>query len=117
MRIVLGVCGGIAAYKAAELTRLLQQAGHEVQVVMTAAAGEFIRPLTFAALTGKKVITTLFSGESPSDTLSSAVEHIGVAQEHDVLVVARPRPTLSRSSQTAWPTISSPLCTWHSAAR
>lgn len=88
MRIVLGVCGGIAAYKAAELTRLLQQAGHEVQVVMTAAAGEFIRPLTFAALTGKKVITTLFSGESPSDTLSSAVEHIGVAQEHDVLVVA-----------------------------
>jgi phosphopantothenoylcysteine decarboxylase/phosphopantothenate--cysteine ligase len=55
---------------------------------MTAAAMEFIQPLTFAALTGKKVITSLFSRDSAADTLSSAVEHIGVAQEHDVLVVA-----------------------------
>jgi phosphopantothenoylcysteine decarboxylase/phosphopantothenate--cysteine ligase len=88
MRIVLGVGGGIAAYKAAELTRLLQQSGHQVQVVMTDAAREFIQPLTFAALTGRKVITSLFSHESSDATLSSAVEHIAVAQEHDLLVVA-----------------------------
>jgi phosphopantothenoylcysteine decarboxylase/phosphopantothenate--cysteine ligase len=88
MRVVLGVGGGIAAYKAAEAVRALQQRGHEVQVVMTRAAQEFIQPLTFAALTGKKVITGLFSQNSSQETLSSAVEHIAVAQEHDVLVVA-----------------------------
>ena len=55
MKIILGVGGGIAAYKAAELARLLMQQGHEVQAVMTAAAQEFVRPLTFAALTGRKV--------------------------------------------------------------
>jgi phosphopantothenoylcysteine decarboxylase/phosphopantothenate--cysteine ligase len=88
MRVLVGVGGGIAAYKAAELVRALQKRGHDVQVVMTAAAIEFIQPLTFAALTGKKVITSLFSRDSATDTLSSAVEHIGVAQEHDVLLVA-----------------------------
>jgi phosphopantothenoylcysteine decarboxylase / phosphopantothenate---cysteine ligase len=88
MRVLLGVGGGIAAYKAAELVRALQQRGHEVQVIMTVAAQEFIRPLTFAALTGRKVITGLFSQASSQDTLSSAVEHIAVAQEHELLVVA-----------------------------
>ncbi len=88
MRVLVGVGGGIAAYKSAELVRALQQHGHEVQVVMTRAAQEFIRPLTFAALTGKKVITGLFVNDSAQDTLSSAVEHIAVAQEHDMLVVA-----------------------------
>src|ERR1700760_3694753 len=89
MRIVLGVTGGIAAYKAAELARALIQNGHEVQAVLTSAAEEFIRPLTFASLTGRKVITGLFtSSTSPEATLSSAVEHIGVAQDHDLLLVA-----------------------------
>jgi len=88
MRVVLGVGGGIAAYKSAELVRALQQRGHEVQVVMTGAAQEFVQPLTFAALTGRKVITGLFSQASAQDTLSSAVEHIAVAQEHDVFAVA-----------------------------
>ncbi len=88
MRVVLGVGGGIAAYKAAEAVRALQQRGHEVQVVMTRAALEFIQPLTFAALTGRKVITGLFSHDSAQDTLSSAIEHIAVAQQHDILVVA-----------------------------
>ena len=87
MRIVLGVSGGIAAYKSAELARSLIRNGHEVQVVLTRAAGEFIRPLTFAALTGRKVITDLFSSTSPEETLSSSVEHIGVAREHDLLLV------------------------------
>ena len=88
MRIVLGVSGGIAAYKAAEIVRALVQNGHEVQTVLTRAAEEFIRPLTFASLTGRKVISDLFSSASPDATLSSAVEHIGVAQEHDLLLVA-----------------------------
>jgi phosphopantothenoylcysteine decarboxylase / phosphopantothenate---cysteine ligase len=88
MRIVLGVGGGIAAYKSAELARTLEQRGHQVQVVMTPAAQEFIQPLTFAALTNRKVITGLFSQTSQQDTLSSAVEHIAAAQENDALVVA-----------------------------
>lgn len=88
MRVVLGVGGGIAAYKAAELARVLQQRGCTVEVVMTSAAQQFVQPLTFAALTGRKVITGLWSFNSPEDTLSSAVEHIRVAQDHDTLVVA-----------------------------
>lgn len=88
MNVLLGVGGGIAAYKAAELARALMERGHGVQVAMTAHAQEFVRPLTFAALTGRKVITGMFSEASPEATLSSAIEHIGVAQESDLLVVA-----------------------------
>src|SRR5690242_12759257 len=88
MKILLGIGGGIAAYKSAELARLLLQEGHEVQAVMTAAAEEFVRPLTFAALTGRKVVTSLFAAGDGETTLASAVEHIGVAQENDLLVVA-----------------------------
>lgn len=88
MRIVLGVSGGVAAYKAAELTRSLIRNGHQVTAVLTRAACEFIRPLTFASLTGRKVITDLFSSDSPEATLSSSIEHIGVAREHDLLLVA-----------------------------
>jgi phosphopantothenoylcysteine decarboxylase/phosphopantothenate--cysteine ligase len=87
-RVALGVAGGIAAYKAAELARALQERGCSVQVIMTRAAQHFITPLTFASLTGRKVITDLFAAESSEDTLASAIEHIRVAQEHDVLVVA-----------------------------
>src|SRR5881392_1794474 len=86
--VALGVGGGIAAYKAAELARALMEHGFTVQVLMTSAAEQFIRPLTFAALTGKKVFTGLFSGASADDTLSSAIEHIRVAQENQMLVVA-----------------------------
>src|SRR5258706_6614522 len=86
--IALGVGGGIAAYKAAELARALMERGFSVQVLMTSAAEEFVRPLTFAALTGHKVITGLFSAASAEDTLSSAIEHIRVAQENETLVVA-----------------------------
>ncbi|MBL8178195.1 MAG: bifunctional phosphopantothenoylcysteine decarboxylase/phosphopantothenate--cysteine ligase CoaBC [Bryobacterales bacterium] len=88
MNVILGVGGGIAAYKAAELARALMERGANVQVVLTAAAGEFIRPLTFAALTNRKVITDLFGTGSAEEVLSSSVEHIRVAQENDVLVVA-----------------------------
>jgi phosphopantothenoylcysteine decarboxylase/phosphopantothenate--cysteine ligase len=87
-KVVLGVGGGIAAYKAAELARLLLEQGAAVQVVMTAAACQFVQPLTFAALTGKKVITDLFASGSGESTLASAIEHISVAVENEVLVIA-----------------------------
>jgi len=88
MKILLGVGGGIAAYKSAELARLLIERGHEVQVAMTAAAQEFVRPLTFAALTGKKVITGMFDQAGADSALSSAIEHIAVAQDNQALAIA-----------------------------
>jgi phosphopantothenoylcysteine decarboxylase/phosphopantothenate--cysteine ligase len=89
MKIALGVCGGIAAYKAAEIVRLLQDRGIRVQVVMTVSAQEFVRPLTFAALSGEKVITSMFAGEAGAEAnIDSAIEHIAVAQAIDALVVA-----------------------------
>src|SRR5882724_9000783 len=88
MKIALGVTGGIAAYKAAEVLRALQDRGIRVQVVMTRAAQEFVRPLTFAALSGEKVITGMFSpGEAREPNIDSAIEHIAVAQAIDALVV------------------------------
>jgi phosphopantothenoylcysteine decarboxylase / phosphopantothenate---cysteine ligase len=104
MKIALGVSGGIAAYKAAEVVRHLQERGIGVQVVMTAAAQEFVRPLTFAALSGETVITSMFGSStelagSPTSAaftlggvqepnLDSAIEHISVAQSIDCLLVA-----------------------------
>jgi phosphopantothenoylcysteine decarboxylase/phosphopantothenate--cysteine ligase len=86
MKIALGVSGGIAAYKAAEVCRLLQDRGIRVQVIMTQAAQEFVRPLTFAALSGEKVITGMFAdGGEPN--IDAAIEHIAVAQSIDALVV------------------------------
>jgi phosphopantothenoylcysteine decarboxylase/phosphopantothenate--cysteine ligase len=88
MKIALGVSGGIAAYKAAEIVRLLQDRGVRVQVVMTAGAQEFVRPLTFAALSGEKVITGMFGSADAEANLDSAIEHIAVAQSIDALLVA-----------------------------
>ncbi|MBS1875514.1 MAG: bifunctional phosphopantothenoylcysteine decarboxylase/phosphopantothenate--cysteine ligase CoaBC [Acidobacteria bacterium] len=88
MRVVLGITGGIAAYKAAEVARSLMERGVAVQAVMTAGAQEFVRPLTFAALTGRKVITDMFGSGGADETLASSVEHIRVAQENDLLLVA-----------------------------
>ncbi len=88
MNIALGVGGGIAAYKAAELARELMQRGCAVNTVMTRAAQEFITPLTFAALTGRKVITDLFGNRTSDEVLASSVEHIQVARENRLLLVA-----------------------------
>src|ERR1700751_2956366 len=89
MKIAFGVTGGIAAYKSAEIVRLLQERGIHVQVVMTRAAQEFVRPLTFAALSGEEVITGMFSpGGEHEPNIASAIEHIAVAQSIDALVVA-----------------------------
>lgn len=87
MKIALGVSGGIAAYKAAEIVRLLQERGIQVQVILTQAAQEFIRPLTFAALSGERVITGMFAGSAGQANIDSAIEHIAVAQAIDALLV------------------------------
>jgi len=91
MRVTVGVTGGIAAYKAAELVRALQRRALDVRVVMTEAACRFVQPLTFAALTGHKVITSLWedaAGAPEIATEQSGIEHIAEAQWTDALVVA-----------------------------
>src|SRR3954447_8235600 len=89
MRVTVGVSGGIAAYKAAELVRELQRQALEVHVVMTEAATRFVQPLTFAALSGHKVITGMWDDAGTSQgSYESAIEHIGEAQWTEALVVA-----------------------------
>ncbi len=89
MRVTVGVSGGIAAYKAAELVRALQRQALEVHVVMTAAACKFVQPLTFAALTGHKVITSLWDEwDSTESAEQNGIEHIAEAQWADALVIA-----------------------------
>jgi phosphopantothenoylcysteine decarboxylase/phosphopantothenate--cysteine ligase len=90
MKVTVGVCGGIAAYKSVELVRLLQDAGYDPHVVMTKAAEEFVRPLTFAAISGHKVITSLWGEEARmgSDEEESSIEHIHEAQTTKLLIVA-----------------------------
>src|SRR5207245_7334265 len=84
----MGLPVRVAAYKASEVVRSLHKEGFSVEVVMTRAACEFIKPLTFAALTGKKVITGLFAESGGEANLESAIEHIDVAQRTDLLLVA-----------------------------
>ncbi len=87
MKVIVGVSGGIAAYKAAELVRALQQQALDVHVTMTEAAQQFVQPLTFAALTGHRVLTSLWQdADHPSPDAS--IEHIAEAQSCDALVIA-----------------------------
>jgi phosphopantothenoylcysteine decarboxylase/phosphopantothenate--cysteine ligase len=88
MKVTVGVSGGIAAYKAAELVRALQEQALDVHVVMTRAAQQFVRPLTFAALTGHRVITGLWDSDGATPNAASAIEHIAEAQSLDALVIA-----------------------------
>ena len=82
MKLLLGVCGGIAAYKSCELVRRAREAGHEVQVVLTESATRFVTPLTFEALSGRAVATSLWvAGDS-------SIEHIRLARWPDVIVIA-----------------------------
>ena len=82
-KILLGVTGGIAAYKSADLIRQLVKAGAEVRVVMTPAAAEFVQPLTYQALSGHKVYSDIFDAEA-----DSAMDHIELARWADLMVVA-----------------------------
>ncbi len=87
MKVLLGVTGGIAAYKAVEILRLLQQRGADVEVALTRSARRFVMPLTFSALTGGPVHTSLWvqaSEQSPE----APIEHIALAQAIDVLLIA-----------------------------
>jgi phosphopantothenoylcysteine decarboxylase / phosphopantothenate---cysteine ligase len=89
-KVTVGVCGGIAAYKSVELVRQLQDAGYDPHVVMTKAAEEFVRPLTFAAISGHKVITSLWGADAGAVTEDgeSSIEHIWEAQTTKLLIVA-----------------------------
>jgi phosphopantothenoylcysteine decarboxylase/phosphopantothenate--cysteine ligase len=99
VRVTVGVCGGVAAYKAAELVRELQQHSIDVHVVMTRGAEEFVRPLTFSSLTGHRVITSLWSqdagegaagegGDTSGLDEQGQIEHIAEAQAADAVVIA-----------------------------
>ncbi len=81
-KIVLAVSAGIAAYKAVELLRLLMKEGADVQVVMSANAGRFVTPLTFAALSGKPVYHQIYDSKNSAD-----MEHIRVAENADLMLV------------------------------
>ncbi len=82
-RVLLGVTGGIAAYKAAELARLFIRGGAQVQVVMTAAATKFMAPLTFETITGRDVPIDLFSAAR-----EGKVRHVSLAEQAEVMVIA-----------------------------
>jgi phosphopantothenoylcysteine decarboxylase/phosphopantothenate--cysteine ligase len=93
VKVTVGVCGGIAAYKSVELVRLLQDAGFDPHVVMTKAAEEFVQPLTFAAISGHRVMTGLWgedAGGAAGDesSIEYGIEHIAEAQTTKLLIVA-----------------------------
>jgi phosphopantothenoylcysteine decarboxylase/phosphopantothenate--cysteine ligase len=81
-KIIVGVCGGIAAYKAAELVRLLVKADARTFVTMTSNAARFVTPLTFAALSGNRVIRDMWDNERAS------IDHISWGQESDLIIIA-----------------------------
>ena len=81
-KIIIGVTGGIAAYKAAELVRLFVKAEAQIQVVMTKNATRFVTPLTFEALSGEKVIQDMWQDET------SEIEHVHLGQKADLIIIA-----------------------------
>ncbi len=82
-RVLLGITGGIAAYKSAELVRELQRAGADVQVVMTASACQFITPVTMQALSGKPVFTGMWDAG-----IANGMPHIELSRDRDLIVIA-----------------------------
>ncbi len=86
--ILLGVTGGVAAYKACELVRQLQQGGHRVRVILTRGGARFVSPLAFAALTGEPTLTRLFASAQSGEAFASSIDHIALAQSAKALVVA-----------------------------
>ncbi len=87
-KIALGVSGGIACYKSAEILRRLQDRGFDVVVIMTPNARRFVTPLTFAALSGNKVYSDMFEGASPGAAFEGSFDHIFLAQSVDLFLVA-----------------------------
>jgi phosphopantothenoylcysteine synthetase/decarboxylase len=110
-RIVLGVTGGIAAYKAAELVRLLVKEGASVQVVMSEAATHFVTPVTFQALSGQPVFTDQWDPR-----VANNMAHIDLSRPPTCCWSLPRRPTFSPSWPTAWPTTCSPPWCWRATA-
>src|SRR5437667_8431495 len=88
MKVALGVSGGIACYKAAEIVRRLQDRGVDVTVLMTKGATQFVTPLTFRALSGNKVYVDIFEGQDSGGEFEGAFDHILVAQSTDLFLIA-----------------------------
>src|SRR2546427_5793510 len=88
MTVALGVSGGIACYKSAEILRRLQDRGVDVTVLMTRGATQFVTPLTFRALSGNKVYVDIFEGQHSGGEFEGAFDHILVAQSTDLLLIA-----------------------------
>ena len=86
-RIVLGVCGSIASYKAVDLVSKLTQAGAIVDVILTEAAQRFVAPLTFQAVSGRPVYTNLWQADE-SGGLQTHIAHVGLAENADLLLIA-----------------------------
>ena len=87
-KVALGVSGGIACYKSAEILRRLQDRGFDVTVIMTPNARRFVTPLTFGALSGNKVYSDMFEGASPGDAFEGSFDHIFLAQSVDLFLIA-----------------------------
>ena len=87
-KVALGVSGGIACYKSAEILRRLQDRGFDVTVIMTPNARRFVTPLTFGALSGNKVYSDMFEGSSPGDAFEGSFDHIFLAQSVDLFLIA-----------------------------
>src|ERR1700745_3301361 len=88
MKVALGVSGGIACYKSAEILRRLQDRGVDVTVLMTRGATQFVAPLTFRALSGNKVYVDIFEGGHSGADFEGAFDHILVAQSIDLFLIA-----------------------------
>jgi phosphopantothenoylcysteine decarboxylase/phosphopantothenate--cysteine ligase len=112
-RIVLGVTGGIAAYKVATLASHLTQAGAEVDAVMTAAGQQFVSPLTFHALTSRPVYTDMW--DAPGEGLPTHIAHVGLAHAADLMVIAP--ATANTLAKLAAGIADNLLCTLALAAR
>ncbi len=113
MLIALGVTGGIGAYKAVEVARGLQKRGHEVVAIMTHSATRFVGPVTFEAITRRRVITDQFGSRARTPTSSTS----RWPRPSICCSSRRPPPTSSASSPTASPTISCRRCTRRRARR
>jgi phosphopantothenoylcysteine decarboxylase len=86
--ILLGVTGGIAAYKAADIARMLTKDGFNVEVIMTRGSMEFVTPLTFQALTQNRVYTDMFEEYRTEKSCTNQIKHISLAQKANLLLIA-----------------------------
>jgi phosphopantothenoylcysteine decarboxylase/phosphopantothenate--cysteine ligase len=111
-RIVLGVSGGIAAYKAAELVRLLGKAGADVHVVLSEGGARFVTAVTFQALSGNPVWTDLWDARMPNN-----MAHIDLGRDADAILVAPATADFIARSRRGAPMTCSARCAWRAMCR